>query len=276
MDQLAYLGFRLIHPHSLLRPYVGDYWSLRREIALPVYHEEYMHPSGGFGIVFNFGDQVYLDTLPITTPVFLDGANTRSRRVGFLGHVEMLGIRFHEGGAFPFLGMPLIELQDEPDMVEPRISASLLDLYDRLRATTTFSARICLIESWLMQRLIGGATLSALIPASLKMLREEIALLRHGNRMSSIATLANDLAISPRQLEHLYRNQVGIAPLQYLRLQRVQLARLALIQKKQSNARLAAALGFYDQPHFIREFRSVIGVTPHAYMRRKHGDSAAD
>src|SRR5262249_8650860 len=96
-----------------------------------------MHPSGGFGIVFNFGDQVCLDAQPIAAPVFLDGANTKSRRMVFLGHVEMMGVRFHEGGAFPFLGMPMIELQNEPGLLEAPISASLMELYSRLHSTAS-------------------------------------------------------------------------------------------------------------------------------------------
>jgi AraC-like DNA-binding protein len=92
-------------------------------------------------------------------------------------------------------------------------------------------------------------------------------------RVSSLPELAEDLAISQRQLEHLYRSQVGMTPTQYMRLQRVEIARLALTQGKQSNTRLAADLGYYDQAHFIHEFRSVMGITPHAYMVRKHQEA---
>src|SRR5262249_32125388 len=108
--RLAYLGFRLIPPAPLLRPYVRSYWSFQRQIPLLAAHEEYMHPLGGFGIVFNLGDPVSLDGQPLTEPVFLDGVNTVSRKMSFLGHVELLGISFHVGEAYPFLGIPLAEL----------------------------------------------------------------------------------------------------------------------------------------------------------------------
>jgi hypothetical protein len=58
-----------------------------------------MHPTGGFGIVFNFGDPLSLDAQPLATPVFLDGTNTVSRRLSFVGQVDVMGIQFHAGGA---------------------------------------------------------------------------------------------------------------------------------------------------------------------------------
>lgn len=271
---MGYLGFQLILPRPELRPYIRSYWYFERATPLLTYHEEFMHPTGGFGMVFNFGDELRLDAEPQTSPVFLDGVNTMTRRLGFMGHVELMGIRFREGGAFPFLGIPLVELQNELDVVEALHDASLLRLHAQLYEATTKSARIGLLEYWLLERLSRGVTLSPLIPESLTMLRQEITRLRQGDKFLSIPTLAETLAISQRQLEHLYRSQVGMTPLQYIRLHRIEIARQALSQQKQSNTRLAADLGYYDQAHFIREFSSIIGITPYAYMRRKHPDSA--
>src|SRR3974377_905429 len=154
--QLAYLGFQRISPSRLLRPYVGEYWYFRGETPLSAYHEEYMHPRGGFGIVFNFGDRLYVDAQPILEPVCLHGANTISRKWGFLGAVEMVGIRFHEGGAYPFLGMPLVELQNEIALLEALDRPELLRLHARLYEAKSLAARINLIEAWLLSRLEHG------------------------------------------------------------------------------------------------------------------------
>ena len=260
--KLAYLGFQLIAPGPLLRPYVRSYWYFRPKTSLVAYREEYMHPQGGFGIVFNFGDKLRLDSQPVTAPVFLDGTNSVSRKMGFLGQVELMGVRFYEGGAYPFLGVPLNELCNELTLLDALDRPSLFRLYARLRETASLSARIHLLEEWLIGRLAHGKERSGLIPASLAMLRQCQGHLQ-------IPALAQTLAISQRQLERLYQSQVGISPKQYARLLRVETARLALKQMNdQTTTVLAAELGFYDQSHFIREFRSVIGMTPYAYMQR--------
>lgn len=125
-----------------------------------------MHPTGDYGVVFNFGDPLCLDARPVTTPVFLDGANTMTRRLGFLGHIEVMDIRFYEGGAFPFLRIPLIELQNQPNVLDESHDASLLRLYSRLYEARTLPARISLMEGWLMEQLARGTTRSTLIPSA--------------------------------------------------------------------------------------------------------------
>jgi AraC-like DNA-binding protein len=269
-SQLAYLGFQLVPPSPLLRPYVGSYWYFRRETALTTYREEYMHPRGGFGLIFNLGDPLRLDTQPITAPVFLDGANTVSRRLGFFGQVELIGVRFQEGGAYPFLGLPLKELRNATTLLEALDEAELLRLQQRLVEARSLSARINLMEEWLLGRLAQGKERQALIPASL-------ARLRGSQGRLPISRLAQEFAISQRQLERLYQNQVGLSPKQYAQLLRVETARLALKQKQvASTTHLAAELGFSDQSHFIREFSAVVGLTPYAYLKRHRRQAEAD
>ena len=148
--QLAYLGFQLIPPSPMLRPFVQSYWFFRRETPLTTYHDEYMHPRGGFGIVFNFGGQLRLDQQTLTEPLFLDGANTISRKMGFLGRVELMGIRFYEGGAYPFLAIPLDELRNETALLDALHRPSLMRLYGQLYETPSLSGRVQRIENWLL------------------------------------------------------------------------------------------------------------------------------
>ena len=221
-----------------------------------------MHPTGGYGIVFNFGDNLRLDARAIAEPIFLDGANTVSRRLGFLDSVELMGVRFREGGAYPFFGVPLIELRNETTLLDALDEPDLLRFHARLREAESLSARINLLEEWLIRRFLFGRERDALIPASLTKLREQKGRAR-------IPELARELAVSQRQLERLYQSQVGMSPRQYSQLLRVERARLALKHgNEQTTTNLAADLGFYDQSHFIREFSAVIGMTPYAYVKR--------
>lgn len=259
---LAYLGFQLIPPGQLLRPYVRSYWHFRRVAPLLTYHEEYMRPMGRFGIAFNFGGPLQLDGQPIVEPVFLDGVNTISRRMGFFGAVELLGLSFHEGGAFPFLGIPLHEIQNEISLLDATNRPDLLRLHAQLQAMDSVAARIQRLEEWLLKRLLLGKERDRLIPASLIRLRQ-------GMGQLSIHDLAEEFSISQRQLERIYKNQVGVSPKHYSRLLKIENARLALKQMNGiSPAELAADFGFYDQSHFIREFSAVVGLTPYAYMKR--------
>jgi AraC-like DNA-binding protein len=266
--KLAYLGFQLITPSQLLRPYVRSYWHFQRETTLDAYHEEYMHPTGGYGLVFNFGDELRLDGTAVTEPVFLDGTNTFSRKLGFFGRVELMGIRFYEGGAYPFLGVPLNELRNETGLLDAVNKADWLNLQARVQEAESLPARVHLLDEWLLNRLLRGKERHILVPASLAMVRQK-------QEGLFIPRLAEELSISQRQLERLYQSQVGMSPKQYSQLLKVDKARLALKQLRgQTTVHVAADLGYYDQSHFIREFQSVIGMTPYAYLKRSQKPAA--
>lgn len=259
---LTDLGFQLVPPSRGLRPYVQSFWSFQRPAPLLSFREEYMHPRGGFGVVFNFGDPVFLDGRLLKEPLFLDGANTLSRKMGFIGRVDLVGIRFREGGAYPFFGVPLHELRDLFTLLDVLDRRQLLLLHEKLAETAVLAHRCQLLDRWLLARLAQGQPRSQLIPPSLAQLQAQTGQL-------PIPQLADELAVSQRQLERLFQLQVGMTPKQYARLVRVETARLALKQHIESTTRLAVDLGFYDQAHFIREFRSVVGMTPTAYIKRQ-------
>lgn len=264
-NQLADLGFQLLTPSPALRPYVKSFWVFRRAAALHALREEYMHPGGGFGLVFNFGDSVCVDGQAVGDPLFLDGTTTISRAMGFRGGVEMMGVRFVEGGAYPFLGVPLAELRNQLSLLDALERPPLLRLHARLYEAPSTPARIQLLEAWLLDRLARGKARSPIIAESLTLLRDS------GGR-HPIARLAHELGISQRQLERLYQIQVGMSPRQYMQLLCVERARHALRRTPElAMAALACELGFYDQSHFIREFRAVVGQTPGAYLRRVRG-----
>jgi AraC-like DNA-binding protein len=176
---------------------------------------------------------------------------------------------FQEGGAFPLLGIPLHELQNEINVLSALGRAELITLHGHLYETKTLPVRIALLETWLLHRLSLGKKQHALVPASLTALRAWGGNLR-------MSDFAEKWSVSQRQLERLYQREVGMSPKQYAGLLRIERARSLLkCMNGGSTACLALDLGFSDQAHFIREFRAVVGLTPHAYLKRHHKTTRA-
>lgn len=82
------------------------------------------------------------------------------------------------------------------------------------------------------------------------------------------AALARVAGRSVRAFERLFRRQMGMSPQHFLRRLRVRLACQPLVASEKPLAAIAAAHGFYDQSHFVREFRREVGLTPGAYRTR--------
>lgn len=85
------------------------------------------------------------------------------------------------------------------------------------------------------------------------------------------AALATVAGRSVRAVERLFQRHLGVTPQQYLRRLRVRLACRALVHGAAPLTDVALAHGFYDQSHFVREFRRETGLTPGAYRVRYAG-----
>ncbi|HCA66133.1 MAG TPA: AraC family transcriptional regulator, partial [Pseudomonas sp.] len=88
-----------------------------------------------------------------------------------------------------------------------------------------------------------------------------------------LADLLQSVPLGQRQLERLFRHQVGLTPKQFSRIQRVALVRREL-RAGEALLDTALACGYSDQAHFIHDFKTVVGMTPGQYrLRAKVADS---
>jgi transcriptional regulator GlxA family with amidase domain len=88
----------------------------------------------------------------------------------------------------------------------------------------------------------------------------------HGRR--AIRAVADELGISERHLERLFLERVGTRPKLFARVLRVQRA-IALLESRREPAATLVA-GFADEPHLVREFRALTGLTPRKLLRERH------
>lgn len=78
--------------------------------------------------------------------------------------------------------------------------------------------------------------------------------------------LARLLSLSQRQLQRTYRSHLGVSPQQWLIEQRIERAKLLLIQGKRIKA-VAEELGYTHVSHFSLQFKAETGVTPSEFAQ---------
>lgn len=93
----------------------------------------------------------------------------------------------------------------------------------------------------------------------------------------ALEALATELGVGPFPLLRAFRAEYGLPPHTYLIQERVERAR-GLLDAGESPARVAAEVGFADQPHLTRHFKRVHGIGPGAYRRERRNvqDGAAE
>ncbi len=91
--------------------------------------------------------------------------------------------------------------------------------------------------------------------------------LRNTPQAWTVADLAGRVGLCQRRFIRLFAEEVGLTPKLYGRIVRFQeVLRVIDSGKRVSWARLAAASGYYDQAHFINDFRAFSGMNPTAYL----------
>ncbi|MGR2738008.1 AraC family transcriptional regulator [Billgrantia sp. Q4P2] len=260
-----------VAPSVKLRPYVQCYWQARGQSAGEPAGVELLHPDGGMGLLFNFGGALERDGERLWGTCWADGPKRRTARLAVDGTLDLLGVHFQPGMAYPFIGEALSSLAGEA--LTPADSLRRLELealHEQLHETPDLPGRIALLEGYLLERLRRheAPEVPALV-ASLGWLQR-----RHGQ--GRIAELVTELPFGQRRLEQLFQHHVGLSPKRYARLLRVAHSR-ELIKQGGAAASLtdtALAAGYFDQSHFIHDFKAVTGFTPGGYLdhvRRRYG-----
>lgn len=92
----------------------------------------------------------------------------------------------------------------------------------------------------------------------------------------SIDDCADHVGVSRRQIERLFRKNLGVTPLQYLAGLRLQHGRALLAETDMSVLDVAIACGYGSSAHFSKSFRARFGVSPHRFSHfRKSGKAEA-
>lgn len=174
---------------------------------------------------------------------------------------QLLGVHFQPGGAFPFLGFPFGEIHNTwitlADLWGEKRARRLLCLLNEAR---TIELKFDVLARWLTW--ISGQTLRHHAAVSFALEEFEKAPVLH-----SSAVVAEKVNLSQRHFIDLFRNEVGMTPKLFCRVQRFQQA-IQSIQHKDAVdwVDLALSCGYTDQSHFIHDFREFSGLRPSEYL----------
>ncbi len=178
----------------------------------------------------------------------------------------MLIVAFKKGKAFPFYPFPMSDLADtvaEADLVFGR---TFRDLREQLLAANGPARMFQMVERFLLKQ-AGDAIRE---DSSTRCIDYALSSIIHRPTLRRLDRLSNDIGYSQKHFIDLFRRRVGVTPKQYLRIMRFQkviceIERDGFIPWN----RISLESGYYDQSHFIHDFKHFSGFTPNDYMKRK-------
>ncbi|HTP67272.1 MAG TPA: AraC family transcriptional regulator [Dongiaceae bacterium] len=253
-------------PAPPLDAFVEAIWFCRSE---PRPHAlERVLPSGSAQLIINLAEdqtRMYDSTARglvcrIAPGSVLSGVSTRYQIIDTAETQHVAGIVFRPGGTLPFVVPPASELSNLDVPLECICGAATTrKLREQLLAAPRPDAALNLLERWLAAAFRERACHPA-VTFALQQFHGEPSVAR-------IAAVKNAIGLSPKRFIERFKAEIGVTPKRYCRLLRFQRAvKIAHAGTPLDWAQLALECGYFDQAHFIHEFREFSGLTPSAYQ----------
>jgi transcriptional regulator GlxA family with amidase domain len=182
--------------------------------------------------------------------------------------VRVVGVRFWPGGAYPFLEIPQDEIAGRVVALDSIWGAFGRELHLKIADALTPVDSVKQVEAMMLARLDkfrkhDDGVLKA------------IALILRSGGLEPVASLAANLGLSMRKLDRTFNTRVGLTPKTLSRIVRFQQVFKILETEVRARdwARIALDCGYYDQAHFVKEFREFSGKAPTFYFAEQNAMS---
>lgn len=257
------ISYKEIHEQSDTHTGVLKYWQMQSPESVAI-ETHRLFPYGCAEILFplegtfsEYGQPPLQNGLP----VFL-GPLRSPTRVSVGGKVNLFGVRIAVGRAPLLLGGSVGEHVQQLSF--PNALAPLEQLLEQLRETQILEARADLVRGALNHIATQPTEPEQQLFTAIDSIIEQ-----HGK--CTVDSIVDASGINKRGLERKFQHYVGVSPKRFIRIMRL---KYVLDESGTDESRLrrvaniAMQAGFYDQAHFIKDFRNWMKETPTAFFEK--------
>lgn len=247
-------------PSEALRPFIKYYW---------VYNssgDDYIYPSGHTELAINISDgnlTTRLNNVTTQLPkVEVLGQLTMPGRVNVTSQTTLLITRFHAHAAALFLPAKSSELTNHSLDLNDLAKGKSEEMYTRIRETALIPQKIAVLESYLTIQLTSHFKKLNCINTA-----ERLCNFFSGAESFNIKQAAKFIGRSERYVQRFFLEFVGLTPNAFFKIKRFNRSLKQIQSGRGLLTRVAYNNGYYDQAHFIKEFKSYTGQTPLQYQK---------
>ena len=249
-------------------------------IELLIYFERVEHahtvdrflPNGDTEILIDFHDAqqfIYdnstLREIQACNRVWTSGVRTEPITIPSGNGAAMMVVSFKKGMAYPFFPFPMSEISDSVVDADLVWGEDFALVREQMLETKDVDRRFTLMEDFLLKRFSSQLVLDDCVAFAVG----EMA--RNPDRLN-IARMNEKIGYSQKHFISMFKKRVGLTPKAYLKIMRFQKA-VTTIETAHPDgidwASLSYDCGFFDQSHFINDFRVFSGFTPEQYLVKK-------
>lgn len=263
----------------IFRTYIPRF-PLDQFIQALVYFEGIQHshsvdrllPNGETEILIDFHDTpqyIYdnntLKEIQACNHVWAAGVRTEPITIPAGSMASMMVISFKKGMSYPFYPFPVNEVTDHVLDSDLIWGYEFALVREQMLETGDIDRRFALMEKFLLDKFASRLVVDECVSFAVGEMS------RNPDRLN-IARMNAKIGYSQKHFISMFKRRVGLTPKTYLKIMRFQKA-ISTIESAPERSIDWAAMsydcGFYDQSHFINDFRVFSGFTPEEYLTKK-------
>ncbi|WP_299228706.1 AraC family transcriptional regulator [uncultured Psychroserpens sp.] len=244
------------YPSRFLKQYISNIY---------IYHfkssnKTLLHPKGVFEMVIQGNSDIqhstsYSDGWETRPKNFIGGLHSKSYYVKpeKSNNLSVISVEFKPDATKYFIPEKLNRFQNKLVELSQIWNDSNL-LISRIEAAKTDTERVNCIENFLKSKVENRKDST---------IDKVLQYIHNSNGFIEVGQLLDVVKLSSSQFRKRFNEEIGTSPSQYCKIQRANTS-LKLLKDKSYNSLtgLAYDLGYFDQSHFIKDFKSVIGFSP--------------
>lgn len=236
----------------------------------PEHSYERFLPDGNVHLLFDLTEEpkpIYhnetLQEIQICRRVWFSGFRTEPITIPSGRESEILVVNFRKGKAFPFLNEPLFALTDLVVDAELVLGRDILSLREQLQECPEIDGKLLLLEQALLRSYRSRMQRNPFVDFVVSRIEANPSQLR-------LNEVSRQVGYSQKHIIKMFKDEVGVTPKDFLKVIRFQKA-IEEIEHSRTIQWTAVAndCGFYDQSHFIADFKAFSGLTPADYLKQR-------
>ncbi len=258
------LNPKIFEPHVKLTAFVKRYWTLDgQKENTPL--KNTIVPDGTVKLIFHYGDTYKHHSQTGKTTIlpkcFLIGQLTKPYVIEPIGVTGSFVVQFKPNGFLTFTSIPIKKMENTAVPLDKLFGENGKKLGELILNANATSERIQIMETFLFKELADKKTIDNIVNST-------VETIFHANGQFSVNEFSKSNNINRRQLARKFSLTIGLSPKQLAKTIRIQKTLKVLLNEEiKSLTDLAYKNEYYDQAHFIKEFREFTGLTPKEFFR---------
>lgn len=254
-------------PLKALSDYIQLIWLAESESESDTYAREKIMPDGIIEIVFHFGEPFFTynnNGIKLKQPkAFAISQLRKFIEIESDGSIGLVSIRFYPWGAHHFFNLPIGKFLDNTIDLKHLWGNDHQIILKQLQSVTN-DEKIKIIQTFLHKCLLANKKNTDGIDDLIKFIRKT-------RGQYSIELLCKKSGLTYKQLERKFLSTIGTTPKVFSRTTRfLHLCHNLKDYENKTLSQLTYDLGYYDQAHFIKDFKAFSGFTPKEYYEQKN------